>query len=95
MLLQALATHLLTQHVTAITATAPSTAAGALLHAPRFSKYLHGVASLLASKIHRVPYWFLPEGAPSKPGEGQLMSPATWEEMASQEDCYKKVQLWK
>lgn len=76
------------------TTTAPSTAAGALLHAPRFSKYLHGVASLLASKIDRVPYWFLPEGPPSKPGEGQLMSPATWEEMASQEDRYKKVQLW-
>ena len=72
---------------------APSSAAGALLHAPRFSKYLHGVASLLASQIDRVPYWFLPEGGPNKPGEGQLMSPATWEEMASQEDRYKKVEL--
>ena len=78
----------------AITNRPPLTTAGALLHAPRFSKYLHGVASLLASQIDRVPYWFLPEGAPSKPGEGQLMSPATWDEMASQEDRYKKVHLW-
>ena len=60
-------------------------AAGMLLHAPRFSKYLHGVASIYPNEVEKMPYWFLHN-------QDGTMSHATWEEMADTSDeLYTKV----
>lgn len=48
--------------------------AGMLVYAPRFSKYLHGCASLYTDAVATMPYWFL------KNDDG-TMSTATWEDM--------------
>lgn len=53
---------------------------------PKFSKYLHGVASLYPDCIEAFPYWFLPADK-----EGYVMTPASWEEMADPTDPYLKV----
>ena len=60
--------------------------AGLLLRVPKFSKYLHGVASLYPTSIEAFPYWFLPADK-----DGYLMTPASWEEMADPDDPYLKV----
>ncbi len=59
---------------------------GLLLRVPKFSKYLHGVASLYPNRIEAIPYWFLPADK-----EGYVMTPASWEEMADPKDPYLKV----
>ena len=59
---------------------------GLLLRVPKFSKYLHGVASLYTNRIEAIPYWFLPADK-----VGYLMTPASWEEMADPKDPYLKV----
>lgn len=57
-----------------------------LLHAPRFSKYLHGAAGLFPDTVEKMPYWFLHN-------TDGTMSPASWEEMADESDeFYNKVQ---
>ena len=61
---------------------------GLLLRVPKFSKYLHGVASLYPNQIEAIPYWFLPADK-----EGYVMTPASWEEMADPKDPYLKVIL--
>ncbi|KAL0038844.1 hypothetical protein WJX79_010468 [Trebouxia sp. C0005] len=58
---------------------------GLLLRVPKFSKYLHGVASLYPNRIEAIPYWFLPADK-----EGYVMTPASWEEMADPTDPYLK-----
>ncbi|KAL0043917.1 hypothetical protein WJX82_004729 [Trebouxia sp. C0006] len=58
---------------------------GLLLRVPKFSKYLHGVASLYPNRIEAIPYWFLPADK-----EGYVMTPASWEEMADPKDPYLK-----
>ena len=50
-----------------------------LIHAPRFSKYLHGAAGLYPEQVARLPYWFLQN-------EDGTMSPATWDDMAAEEE---------
>ena len=55
---------------------------------PKFSKYLHGVASLYPTRIEAFPFWFLPADK-----EGYIMTPASWDEMADPQDPYLKVQL--
>ena len=50
-----------------------------LVYAPRFSKYMHGCASLNPDAVASMPYWFL------KNDDGTL-STATWEEMADTSD---------
>lgn len=62
--------------------------AGLLLRVPKFSKYLHGVASLYPTKIEAFPYWFLPADK-----DGYRMTPASWDEMADPQDPYLKVEL--
>jgi SPX domain protein involved in polyphosphate accumulation len=57
---------------------------GLMLPAPRFSKHLHGTASLFPDSVEGLPYWFVDNN------DGTL-SPATWEEMAATEDPYDKV----
>lgn len=52
-----------------------------LLHAPRFSKFLHGAAALFPNQVEKMPYWWLHNS------DG-TMSPATWEEMADDSDKY-------
>lgn len=64
------------------------TLAGLLLRVPKFSKYLHGVASLYPNRIEAIPYWFLPADK-----EGYVMTPASWEEMADPKDAYLKVSM--
>ena len=59
---------------------------GLLLRVPKFSKYLHGVASLYPNRIEAIPYWFLPADK-----DGYVMTPASWEEMADPKDPYLKV----
>ncbi|KAL0024932.1 hypothetical protein WJX77_004294 [Trebouxia sp. C0004] len=58
---------------------------GLLLRVPKFSKYLHGVASLYPNRIEAIPYWFLPADK-----EGYVLTPASWEEMADPKDPYLK-----
>ena len=58
---------------------------GILLVVPKFSKFLHGTASLYQDLTENVPYWFLPATDGS-----DTMTPATWDEMADQEDIYLK-----
>ena len=53
---------------------------------PKFSKYLHGVASLYPTRIDAFPYWFLPADK-----DGYVMTPASWDEMADPQDPYLKV----
>lgn len=53
--------------------------AGMLLHAPRFSKYLHGAAGLFLDTVEKMPYWYLHN-------TDGTFSPATWEEMADNKD---------
>lgn len=53
---------------------------------PKFSKYLHGVASLYPTRIEAFPYWFLPADK-----DGYIMTPASWDEMADPQDPYLKV----
>lgn len=53
---------------------------------PKFSKYLHGVASLYPTRIEAFPYWFLPADK-----DGYVMTPASWDEMADPQDPYLKV----
>ena len=60
--------------------------AGLMLRVPKFSKYLHGVASLYPNRIESIPYWFLPADK-----EGYVMTPASWEEMADPKDPHLKV----
>ncbi|KAK9808768.1 hypothetical protein WJX72_003237 [[Myrmecia] bisecta] len=48
---------------------------GLLLHVPKFSKFLHGTATLFPDQLTTFPYWFIPDGRGS-------VSPANWEEMA-------------
>ena len=59
---------------------------GILLVIPKFSKFLHGTASLYQDYVDNVPYWFLPNLENPK---GHL-TPATWEEMEDNEDVYAK-----
>ena len=58
---------------------------GILLVVPKFSKFLHGIASLYQEHTENVPYWFLPD-----PEDKDLLTPATWEEMADKEDVFEK-----
>lgn len=55
-----------------------------MLHTPKFSKFLHGGASLHPDLVESFPYWFLPDGQGG-------MTPATWDEMADKRDPYLKV----
>eukprot|EP00890_Picochlorum_soloecismus_P002733 jgi/Picsp_1/3460/NSC_06298-R1_vacuolar transporter chaperone 4 len=59
---------------------------GILLVIPKFSKFLHGTASLYQEHVDNVPYWFLPNLENPK---GHL-TPATWAEMEDNEDVYAK-----
>lgn len=63
-----------------------SSFAGTLLPAPRFSKHLHGTASLFPDAVEGLPYWFVDN-------HDGTFSPASWEEMAATEelDQYEKV----
>eukprot|EP00884_Botryococcus_braunii_P018805 jgi/Botrbrau1/5608/Bobra.97_2s0031.1 len=56
---------------------------GLMLPAPRFSKHLHGTASLFPDSVEGLPYWFVNN-------HNGTYSPATWEEMAATEDPYEK-----
>ena len=58
--------------------------AGMLAYAPRFSKYLHGCASLNPDAVESMPYWFL------KNEDGSL-STATWEDMVDVPEQQDKV----
>lgn len=58
---------------------------GMLLVVPKFSKFLHGTASLYQDYTENVPYWFLPD-----PENKDHLTPATWEEMADKEDAFAK-----
>lgn len=60
-------------------------ASGALLVVPKFSKFLHGVASLHQPRLTNTPHWFLPDEA-----HPECMTPATWEEMSDPSDAYYK-----
>ena len=53
--------------------------AGMLVYAPRFSKYLHGCASLNPNCVESMPYWFVKN-------EDDTLSTATWEAMADGTD---------
>ena len=59
----------------------PCLSSGMLLQAPRFSKYLHGVAALFPERVSKMPYWFLHNT------DGSMTS-ATWEEMSDDKDTY-------
>lgn len=52
-----------------------------LLQAPRFSKYLHGVAAIFPERVSKMPYWFLHNT------DGSMTS-ATWEEMSDDRDTF-------
>jgi len=56
-----------------------------LLVVPKFSKFLHGTAALYQQTTENVPYWFLPD-----PRDKELLTPATWDEMADKECIYAK-----
>ena len=58
---------------------------GMLLMVPKFSKFLHGTAALYQHITENVPYWFLPD-----PRDKELLTPATWDEMADTECIYAK-----
>ena len=58
---------------------------GMLLVVPKFSKFLHGTAALYQQTTENVPYWFLPD-----PRDKELLTPATWDEMADKECIYAK-----
>jgi SPX domain protein involved in polyphosphate accumulation/uncharacterized membrane protein YidH (DUF202 family) len=58
---------------------------GMLLMVPKFSKFLHGTAVLYQRVTENVPYWFLPD-----PMDKELLTPATWDEMADTECIYAK-----
>ena len=55
-----------------------------LVYAPRFSKYLHGCASLHTDAVDSMPYWFLRN-------EDGTLSCASWEEMAEHTEDSDKV----
>lgn len=54
---------------------------GLLLPAPRFSKFLHGTASLYQDCADTLPHWFLPDD-----DDPDWFTPASWEEMADTSD---------
>lgn len=54
---------------------------GLLLPAPRFSKFLHGTASLYQDCADTLPHWFLPDD-----NDPDWFTPASWEEMADTSD---------
>ena len=58
--------------------------AGMLVYAPKFSKYMHGCASLYPDAVESMPYWFLRN-------DDGTMSTATWDEMAETSDKNNKV----
>lgn len=58
---------------------------GILLSVPKFSKFLHGTGFLYQENADNVPYWFLPDS-----DDTTKLTPATWDEMADQEDAYAK-----
>jgi uncharacterized membrane protein YidH (DUF202 family) len=58
---------------------------GMLLVVPKFSKFLHGTAVLYQQTTENVPYWFLPD-----PRDEELLTPATWDEMADKECIFSK-----
>lgn len=58
---------------------------GMLLMVPKFSKFLHGTAVLYQQITENVPYWFLPD-----PRDNELLTPATWDEMADTECIYAR-----
>lgn len=66
-----------------------ASSAGLLLPAPRFSKHLHGTASLFPDAVKGLPYWFVDN-------HDGTFSPASWEEMAATEelDQFDKVFTW-
>lgn len=58
---------------------------GMLLIVPKFSKFLHGTASLYQEYAENVPYWFLPD-----PEDKTHLTTANWDEMADKEDVFAK-----
>eukprot|EP00204_Picochlorum_oklahomense_P001787 CAMPEP_0118803424 /NCGR_PEP_ID=MMETSP1161-20130426/17101_1 /TAXON_ID=249345 /ORGANISM="Picochlorum oklahomensis, Strain CCMP2329" /LENGTH=873 /DNA_ID=CAMNT_0006731935 /DNA_START=205 /DNA_END=2826 /DNA_ORIENTATION=+ len=58
---------------------------GMLLIVPKFSKFLHGTASLYQEYAENVPYWFLPD-----PEDKTRLTTANWDEMADKEDVFAK-----
>ena len=61
---------------------------GILLPAPKFSKFLHGTATLYQPITQNVPYWFLPDQE-----DKELLTPATWDEMEGQTEAKVKDSL--
>jgi SPX domain protein involved in polyphosphate accumulation len=59
---------------------------GLLVEAPRFSKFLHGMALLYPNEVRTSPTWFLED--PDAPG---TFTPASIEEMGDQTDVFSKV----